>query len=179
MKAEFTNLSETRKSLAVEIPTMTVDSEIERLSQRYRRSVKVPGFRPGKAPVKLVKQRLHEQILNEVAQDLIPKALDKVLQDENVAPIVTPEIRDVNIEEGQPLTFTAKFETLPAVDPGEYRGLTLRRSPTEVTEEAIMKALEELRLRAAKLEPVDGRGIAEGDTVRRSEMNFSPTWEIS
>ena len=165
MKVEFTNLSETRKSLAVEIPTMTVDSEIERLSQRYRRTVKVPGFRPGKAPVKLVKQRLHEQILHEVAQDLIPKALDKVLQDENVAPIVTPEIGDVNIEEGQPLTFTAKFETLPVVDPGEYRGLTLRRSPTEVTDEAITKALEELRLRAAKLEPVEGRGIAEGDTV--------------
>lgn len=165
MKAELTNLSETRKSLAVEIPTPAVDSEIERLSQRYRRSVKVPGFRPGKAPVKLVKQRLHEQILQEVAQDLIPKALDKVLQDENVAPIVTPEIRDVNIEEGQPLTFTAKFETLPAVDPGEYRGLTLRRSPTEVKDEAVTKALEELRVRAAKLEPVEARGVAEGDTV--------------
>ena len=165
MKAEFTNLSETRKSLVVEIPTMTVDSEIERLSQRYRRSVKVPGFRPGKAPVKLVRQRLRDQILHEVAHDLIPKVLDEILKDEDVAPIVTPEIKDVNIEEGQPLTFTAKFETLPAVNPGEYRGLTLRRSPTEVTDEAITKALEELRLRAAKLEPVEGRGIAEGDTV--------------
>ena len=165
MKAEFTNLSETRKSLVVEIPTMTVDSEIERLSQRYRRSVKVPGFRPGKAPVKLVRQRLRDQILHEVAQDLIPKVLDKVLKDEDVAPIVTPEIRDVNIEEGQPLTFTAKFETLPSVDPGEYRGLTLRRPPVELTDETVTKALEDVRQRAARLEPVEGRTVAEGDTV--------------
>ena len=165
MKAEFTNLSETRRSLAVEIPTTTVDTEIERLSQRYRRSVKIPGFRPGKAPAKLVRQRLRDQILHEVAHDLIPKVLDEILKDEDVAPIVTPEIKDVNIEEGHPLTFTAKFETLPSVDPGEYRGLTLRRPPVEVTDETVKNALEELRQRAARLEPVEDRPVAEGDTV--------------
>ena len=166
MKAEFTDLSETRKSLTVEIPTAMVDSEIDRLSQLYRRSIKVPGFRPGKAPAKLVLNRLRDQILQEVAQDLIPRALDEVLRDRDVAPVATPEIRDVNVEEGHPLTFTAKFETLPAVDPGAYRGLTLRHPPTDITDDAVTSALEDLRQRSARLQPVEGRSIAAGDTAK-------------
>ena len=56
MKAEFTDVSDIRKRVAVEVPSTTVDQEIERLSQRYRRSVRIPGFRPGKAPARLVLQ---------------------------------------------------------------------------------------------------------------------------
>ena len=165
MKAELTDLSETRKNLAVEIPTAAVDSEIERLSQRYRRSVKMPGFRPGKAPTKLVRQRLRDQILSDVAQDLIPKAVDEAIRQRGLEPVDTPSIRDVNVEEGHPLTFTATFETLPQVDPGEYRQLTLRRPPVAVTGDAVAEAIENLRQRAARLEAVTEREIAHGDTV--------------
>ena len=165
MKAELKDLSETRKSLVVEIPTTAVDAGIERLSQRYRRSLKVPGFRPGKAPAKLVRLRLRDQILQEVAQELIPKAVDDAIREHGLEPVDTPAIRDVNVEEGHPLTFTAMVETLPAVDPGEYRGLTLRRSPVEVADEAVSEALERLRERVATFEPVEGRDVAQGDTV--------------
>jgi trigger factor len=165
MKAELTELSETRKSLAVEIPTMAVDSEIERRSQRYRRTLKVPGFRPGKAPVSVVRQRLRGQILQDVAQDLIPKAVDEAIREQGLQPVATPAIRDVKVEEGQPLTFTAMFETLPPVDPGEYRGLTLRRPPVEVSDEAVVQALDQLRERAARFEPVEDRSVAQGDIV--------------
>ncbi len=165
MKAELTDLSETRKNLAVEIPTAAVDSEIERLSQRYRRTVKMPGFRPGKAPTRLVRQRLRDQILNEVAQDLIPKAVDEAIRDRGLEPVDTPSIRDVNVEEGHPLTFIATFETLPSVDPGEYRQLTLRRPPVAITDDAVAEAMETLRQRAARLEAVTGRGVGHGDSV--------------
>ena len=165
MKTEFTDLSETRKNLAVEVPSVDVDREIERLSQRYRRSVKIPGFRPGKAPVRLIQQRMREQILHDVAQDLIPKAVDEALRERGLQPVATPSIHDVDVEQGRPLTFTATFETLPHVDPGEYKGLTLRRTPVEVTDETLAQALEQLRERAARAEPVDGRGVARGDIV--------------
>ena len=154
MKAELTDLSETRKDLAVEIPTAEVDSEIERLSQRYRRTVKMPGFRPGKAPAKLVRQRLRDQILSDVAQDLIPKAVDEAIRERGLEPVDTPAVRDVNVEEGHPLTFTASFETLPQVDPGEYRQLTLRRPPVDITDAAMAEAMDTLRQRAARLETV-------------------------
>ena len=165
MKTELKELSETRKSLVVEIPTAAVDSEIERRSQRYRRSLKVPGFRPGKAPASLVRQRLRDQILQDVAQDLIPKAVDEAIREQGLQPVAAPAIRDVTVEEGHPLTFTAMFETLPAVDPGEYRGLTLRRPPVEVSEDAVSEALEQLRERAARFEPVEDRSAAQGDIV--------------
>ena len=165
MKAELTELSETRKSLVVEIPTAAVNSEIERRAQRYRRSLKVPGFRPGKAPVSVVRQRLRGQILQDVAQDLIPKAVDEAIREQGLQPVSAPAIRDVKVEEGQPLTFTAMFETLPPVDPGEYRGLTLRRPPVEISDEAVSQALEQLRERAAQFEPVVDRSVANGDFV--------------
>jgi trigger factor len=108
---------------------------------------------------------MRDQILHEVAQGLIPKAVDEVLRDRGVQPVETPAVRDVNVEEGQPLTFTATFETLPPVDPGEYRGITLRRTPVEVPETAVSEALDQLRERAARAEPVEGRSVAHGDTV--------------
>ena len=165
MKAELRDLSEIRKSLVVEIPTTEVDAGIERLSQHYRRSIKLPGFRPGKAPAKLVRLRLRDQILQEVVQDLIPKAVDEAIREHGLEPVDTPAIRDVNIEEGHPLTFTATLETLPTVDPGEYRDLTLRRPPVEVTDESVTAALERLRERAARFEAVEGRDVAHGDSV--------------
>ena len=126
MKTEFIDLSETRKNLEVEIPTVEVDREIGRLSKHYGRSVKVPGFRPGKVPAKVVRQRFRDQILNDVVNDLVPKAVNQALREHRLNAVGTPTIRDVTVEEGRPLTFTATFETIPPIDPGEYRSFTLR-----------------------------------------------------
>ena len=165
MKAEFTDLGETRTRVAVEVPSADVDREIERLAQRYRRSARVPGFRPGKAPARLIRQRMHDQILHEVAENLVEKAVDEALRERGAEPLEAPSVRDVNVEEGRPLTFTATFETLPPVDAGEYRGLTVRRTPIEVTDAQVSDALDELRRQAARAEPVEDRGVAIGDTV--------------
>ena len=165
MKAEFTDVSDIRKQVAVEVPSTTVEQEIERLTARYRRSVRIPGFRPGKAPAKLVRQRLREQILEEVAQNLVPRVIGDLLRQHGIRPVDAPDIRDVAVDEGRPLTFTATFETLPEVDAGEYHGLTLRRTPIEVTDGNIDEALEQLRRRAAREEAVEGRGGVRGDIV--------------
>ena len=118
---------------------------------------------------------MREQILHEVADSLIPQAIEEALQTRGVQPVDTPTVRDVNIEQGEPLTFTATFETLPPVEPGEYRGLTVRRNPINLTDENVSKALEQLRERSAKLEPVEGRTVAVGDTVTVDlERRISP-----
>ena len=165
MKTEFTDVSESRKELAVEIPTAAVEKAIDRLSKQYGRSAKVPGFRPGKVPAKLVRTRFREQILREVAQDLIPQAIDEALEERGVEPVATPEIRDVEVDEGKPLTFTAAFETVPPVDPGNYDGFTLRRPPVSIADDAVDTALEQLRQGAAQMEPVEGRAAEPGDTL--------------
>ena len=81
MKTEFADLTDTKKSVAVEIPSDIVDAQIERVAKSYSRQARIPGFRPGKVPPNLIKKRFREQILHDVAHDLIPRAIDEALDD--------------------------------------------------------------------------------------------------
>ena len=165
MKTEFIDVSDVKKNLVVEIPSAVVDAEIDKVSRDYSRAARIPGFRPGKVPAKVVRQRFRDQILHDVAHGLIPRAVDEALRERGVEPVDTPDIRDVVVEEGQPLKFTASFETVPPIDPGDYAALTLRRKAVKVDADAVEQALSRLRDRAARYEPVDGRGIEAGDSV--------------
>src|SRR6186713_1172503 len=132
MKSEFVDVNETRKNLVVEIDSTTVDAEIDKIARDYGKAARIPGFRPGKVPSKVVRQRFRDQILHDVAHGLIPRAVDEALRERGVEPVDTPDIRDVVVEEGQPLKFTATFETVPAFDPGDYASLKLRRPKAAV-----------------------------------------------
>jgi len=165
MKTEFVDVSETRKRLLVEIPSAVVDAEIERVTQTYSRAARVPGFRPGKVPARVVRQRFRQQILHDVAHDLIPRAVDDALRERGVEPVDTPDIRDVVVDEGQPLKFTASFETVPPIDPGEYESIALRRRPAVLETDAVDRALAQVQNRMARYEPVEGRATEMGDTV--------------
>jgi trigger factor len=163
MKVEFADVSETRKRLTIEIPSDTVDAEIERLVSRLGRTAKVPGFRPGKVPPRVVWQRFKDEILHDVAHDLVPSALDSALQERDLEPVDTPDVRDVVVEQGTPLTFVATFDVVPSFDPGEYRGVALRKPAATVEDAAVDETLERLRQRAARFESVEGRPLAAGD----------------
>jgi len=165
MKTEFIDVSDTQKNLVVEIPSTIVDAEIDKVARDYSRAARVPGFRPGKVPAKVVRQRFRDQILHDVAHGLIPRAVDEALRERGVEPVDTPDIRDVVVEEGQPLKFTATFETVPPIEPGDYATITLHQKSTAVSDDAVDGALNNLRERAARYEPVDARGIQNGDSV--------------
>ena len=165
MKTDFVDVNETRKNVRVEIPSEIVDAEIDRHARDYSRRARIPGFRPGKAPARVVKQRFKEQILHDVAHDLIPQAVDEALRERGMEAVDTPDIRDVTVDEGQPLTFTASFDTLPPLEPGDYATLALKRPSAAVDAQATAQALQRLRERAARYDPVDGRGIDAGDTA--------------
>ena len=119
MKAELVDVNETRKNLTIEIPRDVVDAQIERVARDYSRKARIPGFRPGKAPARVIKQRFRDQILNDVAHELVPTAIDEAMRERGLEPVDTPDVRDVNVEEGSPLTFTASFDTVPAFEPGD------------------------------------------------------------
>ena len=165
MKTEFVDVSETRKNLVVEIPSTVVDAEIEKVSRDYSKAARIPGFRPGKVPAKIVRQRFRDQILHDVAHGLIPRAVDDALRERGVEPVDTPDIRDVVVEEGQPLKFTAQFETVPPIDPGDYSGVQVRRAAVKIDDEAVERALARLREQSARYEPVEERGVESGDSV--------------
>ena len=178
MKTEFIDVSDTKKNLVVEIPSTIVDAEIDKVSRDYSRSARIPGFRPGKIPAKVVRRRFRDQILHDVAHGLIPRAVDDALRERKIEPVDTPDIRDVVVEEGQPLKFTAAFDTVPPIDPGDYASLTITRKPLTAEERAVDEALENLRARAARYEPVEGRGVESGDSVvldmKRTAIGAAP-----
>ncbi len=170
MKVELTDVSETKKTLSVEVPEEVVEAEVARISLRYARAARLPGFRPGKAPVQVVRRRFRDEILHDVAHDLVPRVVGDALRDRGVQPVDTPKVRDLQLEEGKPLTFTAAIETAPAVDPGDLSTLVVQRPEMPVADTDVDQALSRLRDRLARMEPVEDRPAEAGDTV---VMNLS------
>jgi trigger factor len=96
---------------------------------------------------------------------LIPRAVEEALQERGIEPVDTPNIKDVALEEGQPLKFTAAIETVPPFDPGDLSSITLREGPVTITEDAVGQTLQRIRERSAKHETVEGRPVTDGDSV--------------
>jgi trigger factor len=172
MKTELVDVSETRKHLLVEIPSEALEAEVTRVAVRFGKTARLPGFRPGKVPSKVVRQRFRGQILQDAAQHLVAHAVEDALNERGVQPVERPDIENLKVEEGQPLTFTARFDVVPSFDPGDVSTIDLRRQPVVVDDEAVAQALERLRERAARFEPVDGQPLDLGltgvvDLVRR------------
>ena len=165
MKTELNEVSETRKTLTFEVDPERLDGEIDRVAKGYARQARIPGFRQGKVPVNVVKQRYKDQILYDVAHDLIPRLVGDALKARDLRPVATPDIREVVLEEGRPLTFIADFETMPPIEPGNYVGLSVRRQPAVLEVGAVDRALEQLQQRAARWQPVEDRPAASGDTL--------------
>ncbi len=163
MKSGITELSETRRRLDVEIPADDVDAAIDRLARRHRGRARVPGFRPGKVPMRIVRQRFKEDILHDAASDLVPAAVDTALEEHGVRTVDTPDVREISIDEGEPLTFHALFEVMPSITALDYDALTLRRRPVTPDAGAEERALEQLRLRASRVVPVTDRPLEAGD----------------
>lgn len=165
MKTELVDVSDTRKNLRVEIPADRVDAELGRVTARYGQAARLPGFRPGKVPAKVIRQRFKGQILQDAAEHLVGHAVEDALSERGLQPIDSPDIKDLVVKEGEPLTFTAIFDVVPPFDPGNLSGIELRKSAAAVEEEAVGQALERLRERAARFEPVEGTTVEAGHTA--------------
>ena len=124
---------------------------------------RIPGFRPGKAPVTLVRRRFAEDIKGEVLQSLVPEQIDKAVKDQNLVPITQPHVDKVDFAENGPLKFRAIFEVLPEVELGAYKDLEVEVDAARVTDSDVEKAIEAVRERAATFAAVEGRALADGD----------------
>lgn len=165
MKTELIDVNATRKHLMVEIPPDVVEAEVVKVTNRYGRTVQLPGFRPGKVPAKVVRQRFKGQILHDVTHHLVEHAVEDALKERGVEPVASPDIRDLKVDEGQALTFKAEFDIVPEFDPGEFDSIEVRRTPVVVDDEAVARALDQLRERAARFEPVEEGVVGDGHTV--------------
>jgi trigger factor len=154
-----------KREIELEIPAENVQKATEKAARDIARIARIPGFRPGKAPVTLVRRRFAEDIEGEVVQSLVPEYLEKALDEKKLVPVTRPEVDHVQFKEGEPLRFRAVFEVLPEFELGDYKNLQVQLDQVEIGDLQVDKALEEVREHAATFIPVEGRAAQNGDYV--------------
>jgi trigger factor len=154
-----------RREIELEIPADTVTKAAEKVARDIVRVARIPGFRPGKAPMTLVRRRFAEDIQGEVVQSLVPEFLEKALGEKNLVPVTRPEVDKVEFKEGEPLKFRAIFEVLPEFELGDYKNLRVQVDEIEAGDAQVDKTIDEMRERAATFVPVEGRAAKDGDSV--------------
>jgi trigger factor len=165
MKSELVDVNETRRDLSIEVPSEVVDEAIGHAAAKLGRSARIPGFRPGKVPPAVIRQRFKPQIMQDVAEHLIAKAVGDALTEKGVEPIATPDIKELVLEEGKPLTFKATFDVVPAFDPGDLGTIEATPPAATVDDEAVNQSLERIRERNARFEAVESGAVESGHTV--------------
>jgi trigger factor len=163
LKVEYSEETSVRKSLAFEIEPEIVEKEIETRAKHYAKRVKIPGFRPGKIPVDVIKKRFRGQVMEDVVESLVNKSVFDELESRGLRPLTTPKVEDLKIEDNQPLRFRAVFETLPPVELNDYKGLEIKTRAPRVEEGAVEKEIERLREEAARYDAVEARPLGKGD----------------
>lgn len=152
-----------QRELELEIPAEDVQKAVERVAREFKRVARVPGFRPGKAPITLIRRKYADDIKSEVLQSLVPDQVERAVTEKKFVPITRPQIDNVDFADNGPVKFRATFEVLPEFELGQYKDLEVEIEDVRVEDTDVDKSLEELRDRAASFVPVESRAIADGD----------------
>jgi len=154
-----------RKQLTVEVPAPAVEAEEQRVLKEYGSRARIPGFRAGKVPAKLVRQRFGQEIEREVVERLLPRYWRQAQAEASLDPLMPPEVEEVKERQpGEPLTFVAVVETRPQIDLRNIRDFDLPDPSTDPGEMELDDAVEDLRRRIADWVPAE-RPASRGDQV--------------
>lgn len=165
MKSTVEQLSPTRVRINVEVPFTELEPDFDRAFKALAQQVRLPGFRPGKAPRKLLEARVGRgAVLEQVVNDALPSRYSEAVTASDVKPLGQPEIEVTKLEDGQELAFTAEVDVRPEITLPEFDALKITVDPIEVDDEAVDAELQSLRARFGTLTGVD-RGAQEGDFV--------------
>ena len=160
----FEDLSPVRKSIEVEIPADVIASESARVATEFTRHAKLPGFRPGKIPVNVVRSRFAKEIQEEVVNRLLPISFRDAVSGKGLEPVGDPKLEHLDtFVEGAPIKYKAEFEVKPVFELGNYRGLRVTDPKVEVADADIDAMIERLRDQASVYRPITERGLEEGD----------------
>ncbi len=169
-----------RKRVTVKIPPEIVSAEFDKSYQQWVRTVPIPGFRPGKAPRKLVEKRFGKQVAEEVKQSLLGSAVEEALKENDLSPIAEPEldVESVAVEPSQAVDFDFTLTVKPEFELPDYGDIEVEVPPAEPTEEEVERALRGLRKSKATLRPVKSGKIAHEDVVSLKVRGLSGEKEL-
>ncbi|HEY1334054.1 MAG TPA: trigger factor [Myxococcaceae bacterium] len=161
MKVQVEELSPVERKLSIEVPPEQVQAELGRAYAQLGRSVRLPGFRPGKVPRRILEQRFKGEVEDDVTRRLVERAYLSAISEHHVDAVGAPQLTPVRLDQEKPFAFEARVEVRPRVEPKDYRGLPLKHVKVDVTDAQVDERLEAMRQRVARLEPVEGRTVAE------------------
>ncbi|GED97567.1 trigger factor [Gordonia crocea] len=165
MKTSVEQLTPTRVKLSVEIPFDELSSEFDRAYATLAQQVRIPGFRPGKAPAKLIEARVgRDAVLAQVVNDALPAKYGQAIEEADVKAIGQPDIELGELVDGAPVTFTAEVDVRPEISLPDFASLAVTVDALKSDEDAVAEQLEGLRERFGTLKAVE-RGAQTGDHV--------------
>ena len=154
-----------RHELEVTVNLLDIAEATERVLGRIQAKAALPGFRPGKAPLSVIRNRFQNEIHQDVMEEVIPKALNARFAEEKLQVVGQPSISDLKFEPNQPMVFKAQFDVHPEFELGEYKGLEVEYEDPLVTESDVADRLEQLRESKAEYVNIDPRPAESGDYV--------------
>ncbi|HEX5746819.1 MAG TPA: trigger factor [Archangium sp.] len=162
MKVQIEELSPIEKKLSIEVENSRVTEELTRAYNALGKQVKLPGFRQGKVPRRILEQRYREQVEDEVIQRVMQNAWQEAAREHKVEAVASPQVtKNSGLKADAPFSFEARVEVKPKVEAKDYQGLPLTRSSTQVEDKEVDDRLTQLRESMARLENIEGRDTAQ------------------
>jgi len=151
------------REIEVEVPADVVARETGVVIERYQKHARLPGFRKGRVPASVLRQRFPEGIRSEVVEALIPRYFRQEVEKRGLQPISQPRVSDLHLAEGEPLRFKASFEVMPEIPGSGYEELRADKSETTVSDQEVDEAMGRLREQQATYNAVEDRELQDGD----------------
>lgn len=161
MKVNVETVSPVEKKLQIEVDADRVSQELERAYKGLSRSVRIPGFRQGKAPRRILEARYKDQVEQDVVQHLVEHTWREAVDSNDLFPVASPVVSSDKLEPGKPFKYEARVEVKPEVTAKEYKGLSYEASTASVTDEMISDELARIQDQLAQLMPIEDRTTAE------------------
>jgi trigger factor len=160
---------ELTREVGVEVPADDVARAFKSVIKRYQKQARIPGFRAGKVPESLIRSRFADSIRQSVVESVLPTHFRTAIEQQNLQPISQPQVTDLKLEDGQPLTFKAVFEVLPEFSVEGYQQVKVDKPDTSLTEEEFNIELDHVRDSRSTMEPItEDRALADGDWAQIS-----------
>ncbi|AFK53822.1 trigger factor [Tistrella mobilis] len=165
MQITETNAEGLKREYKVVVPAASIDEKIDARIAQIAATIKMPGFRPGKIPAKVVKQRYGSSVMGEVLEEAVNETSRNVLDQNNLRPATQPKIEITAFDEGQDLEYSMVVEIMPEFELGDFSDVELVREAAEVDEKEVDEALERIAAANREFETVEDRAAENGDQV--------------
>lgn len=161
MKVQVETVSSIEKRLSIEVEPAFVEKELSQAYAQLSRQVRLPGFRPGKIPRRILEQKFKSEVEADVIKRVQIRAYVDAVKEHNLPAVGDPHLSGGAIEAQKPFAFTARVEVKPEITPKDYKGLTLKKFATEVPDEKVDEQLKRLRESRTSVEKLEGREVAQ------------------